>query len=256
MQITQTYAEQGYVLLKNWLSPEQLQPIKLLLALFHQNWKSEHAEFYQTRAINSAYLTGKQFLSASQRQQLFGFLAQPQWVELVTSLLGAKAVFFNTQLFFDPVNPRQKNYWHRDPQYHLSIEQQQAALSGPEVLHFRLALADEPGIELVPGSHKRWDTEEELDIRLEKGQARNWHSLSTGKTVPLEAGDLLVFSANMLHRGLYGMQRFALDVLFAEFSTQFRDFMTPACLPEPEVMQQLSAPQLFQNSWELHTAPN
>jgi len=61
----------------------------------------------------------------------------------------------NTQLFFNPVNDGQKNYWHRDSQYHLSIEEQKEALVGPDVVHFRIPLTNEPGIELVPCTHQR-----------------------------------------------------------------------------------------------------
>ncbi|MEP1448201.1 MAG: hypothetical protein ABJK37_19010 [Paraglaciecola sp.] len=45
-----------------------------------------------------------------------------------------------SQLFFDPFKPQQANYWHRDPQYHLSVEEQKSALTGPDILHVRIPL--------------------------------------------------------------------------------------------------------------------
>ena len=67
---------------------------------------------------------------------------------IVNELIPKQPCCLNTQLFFDPVNKQQSNYWHRDPQYHLSVEQQKAALARGEVIHFRLPLVDEPGLDL------------------------------------------------------------------------------------------------------------
>jgi len=240
MSMQQDFETQGYVLHKTWCASQQVQALKSLLDAFFRRWVLHNKDFYQTNAVNAANLTDNKFLSVQERHLLFEFLARPQLVELVTGLLGERAVFINTQLFFNPFNPAQKNYWHRDHQYHLHLEQQKAALSGPEVLHFRLVLADEPGIELVPGSHKSWDTDEELAVRLEQGTAKRWHGLSTGVELPLQTGDLLVFSANMLHRGLYGQKRFAFDMLFAEYSPTLAGFVSQASLPEPELIRQLS----------------
>ncbi len=66
------------------------------------------------------------------------------------------------------MNPAQRNYWHRDPQHHMSVEQQKEALFGPNALHFRVPLADELGLELVLGTHRRRDSGEDLVVRLEQ----------------------------------------------------------------------------------------
>ncbi len=156
----------------------------------------------------------------------------------------------NTQLFFNPVDSQQKNYWHRDPQYHLSLAQQQQALAGPEVVHVRIPLADEPGIELIPGTHKRWDSKEELDVRLERSGKKKYHDLSTGLALPLNKGDILIFSANIIHRGLYGKDRLALDLLFCEALPELMKFVDGDCLPSPAILDKLENPEPFINSIE------
>ncbi len=50
-----------------------------------------------------------------------------------------------------------------------------------QVLHLRVPLFDELGMELVPGTHKRWDSDEEFDVRQEKNGRVSSESLSTGK---------------------------------------------------------------------------
>ncbi len=245
------YNTDGYTVIKEFLTPGEIKPIKDILQEFHDLWINDNSEFYSSKALNSAYLTGKKYLSDNKRQMLFNLIASSKLAAIYTSLFSIQPMFMNTQLFFNPVNLQQANYWHRDPQYHLSAVQQQEALKGPAVVHFRIPLADEPGLEVVPGTHKRWDTEEELDIRLGDGGKKNHRDLSTGVKVNLDAGDLLVFSANMIHRGLYGMDRFAFDVLLCEPIAELAKFVERDCLPTPEMMNEMDSPSVFINTINL-----
>jgi len=218
---------------------------------FHLAWQADNREFYESQAVNSAYLTSTKYLNDKQRNILFQFISTNKLMNIVAHTAIIKAAFMNTQLFFNPVNVAQKNYWHRDPQYHLSVDEQQTALKGPEVIHFRIALADEPGIELIPGTHKRWDNKEELDIRLEQSGRNNYNNISTGTTVPLKKGDLLVFSANMIHRGLYGKNRLALDILFCEARADLVKFIDGDCLPDKKTIKSMQNGSAFVNSIKL-----
>ena len=172
-------------------------------------------------------------------------------MDIVSSIMAKRPTFMNTQLFFNPVNKDQKNYWHRDPQYHLSVEEQKEALIGPECVHFRIPLVDEPGIELVPQSHKKWDSPEEFDIRFEMNGRKSHETLSKGKVIELQAGDLLVFSANMIHRGLYGMDRFALDILFCDPDPDLVQFVSEDCLPDKGILNSLENADAFVSTVEL-----
>ena len=242
------YQKHGYCLQKEAFTISELQPLKAIITRFHRSWIQTHAEFYADKAVNSAYLTGQQHLSESDRTLLFRWIAADPLMDIVTTIMGKSVAFMNTQLFFDPSHVEQPNYWHRDPQYHMSIEEQQAALLGPNVLHFRVPLVDEPGIELIPGTHRRWDTQEELAIRLEQDNHKNHEAISTGVEVPLNAGDVLVFNANMIHRGLYGMNRFALDILFCDPVPDLMAFVDDACLPTTDILRQLDHPIAFKNT--------
>ena len=242
------YQQNGYFVVKQFLAGHELNALRQVILAFHQSWQQQNAEFYASKAINSAYVTGTEHLQHEQRQRLFHFLASTQLMVVVASVLPEQAMFMNSQLFFDPVNKAQKNYWHRDPQYHMTIEQQQQALNGPDVVHFRLALRDEPGIELVPGSHKCWDNSEELAVRLENDGQRNYHTLSSGVEVPLQAGDLLVFSANMIHRGIYGMDRLSLDLLFCQPVAELAKFVDDDCLPDQQLIDMLECASAFEQT--------
>lgn len=201
--------------------------------------------------MNSAYLTNQGYLNDRQRQVLFDFIGSEKVMSIVNELIPKQPCFLNTQLFFNPVNPKQRNYWHRDPQYHLSIEQQKSALSTSEVIHFRLPLQDEPGIELIPGTHKRWDSTEELNVRFEQNGDKNDQALSQGKVIKLSAGDLLIFSANMIHRGLYGLDRLAFDILFCQPDPSVIQFVSNDSLPSAEALTSLENTDAFDNTLKL-----
>jgi len=106
-------------------------------------------------------------------------------------------------------------------------------------------------MELVPGTHKRWDNEEEHNVRQEEQGRESNESLSTGKAIKLAAGDLLVFSADMIHRGLYGMDRLALDVLVFDPTGDFADYVDDDCLPDSSMLDKIDNSRLFENTLHL-----
>lgn len=169
---------------------------------------------------------------------LFKLVCDRQLLGMVKQVIQSP-LFMGTQLFFDPYKAEQTNYWHRDPQYHMTVEEQQAALKGPEVLHVSIPLTTDPGVEVIPGSHKNWDTEEELQVRLEQNGHKHSDNLSKGVQVPLKVGDILLFSANMIHRGLYGSNRLALDILYCERNPQLIQFIQPKHQPTAQMLSEL-----------------
>lgn len=251
--MTREYEESGYLLVKQYFSASELRELRVILLDYHESWKNKNADFYTDKAVNSAYLTSPEHLDECQRRHLFKFIGSTKLMNVVASIMKRRPTFMNTQLFFNPVNKGQKNYWHRDPQYHLTIEEQKEALLGPDVIHFRIPLLDEPGVGLVPGTHKRWDTREELEVRLENNGRKNDEALSTGVDIGLEMGDLLVFSANMIHRGLYGMDRLSFDILFCDPEPGLATFARDDCLPSEDVINSLEYPDAFRSTVELKT---
>ena len=246
--MTNEYEKNGYFVIRDFFKASELKALQEVVLEFHESWKKKNADFYAEKAVNSAYLTGSEHLNEARRKQLFNFIGSDKLMDVVASVIEHCPAFMNTQLFFNPVNKAQKNYWHRDPQYHLSVAEQQEALKGPNVVHFRIPLLDEPGMELVPGSHKKWDSQEELDVRLENNHRNNYENLSAGVIEKLNAGDLLVFSANMIHRGLYGLDRLALDILFCDSVPALLEFAEADCLPSKQILDGLENSEAFSNT--------
>ena len=70
----------------------------------------------------------------------------------------------------------------------------------PRELHMHIPLVATAASELVPGSHRRWDTPEETHIRRNDPKS---DAMPGAFRLELEPGDLAFFHVNSLHRGLY-----------------------------------------------------
>ncbi|MBX3226844.1 MAG: phytanoyl-CoA dioxygenase family protein [Labilithrix sp.] len=105
--------------------------------------------------------------------------------------------------------------WHRDSQLgRPDLELERTIVQTTTAVHFRVALEDDDRLEIVPGSHARWDSPEELRIR--KGRDRTT-TMPRAARVVLRAGDACVFHAWSIHRATYRRDppRRTLDALYA-----------------------------------------
>jgi len=250
-QLPRNYDEQGYFVIRNYFTVAEIASLRKVILKFHALWQQDNAKFYHEEAFNSSLITGSQYLGCDDRLQLFNFISSKKIMHIVNSVIVNNPAFMNTQLFFNPVNSAQKDFWHRDCQYDHDIEGQKLAIQETQVLHLRVPLFDELGMELVPGTHKRWDNDEEFNVRQEEKGRVSSEDLATGKKIDLAAGDLLVFSADMIHRGLYGLDRLALDILVFDSAGDFVDYVDDDCLPDVSMLDNIVDPRLFINTMKL-----
>jgi len=245
------YVQQGYFVIRSYFNDVEIASLRDVVLEFHQSWKQDNLAFYQEEAFNSSLITGSKYLASNDRIKLFNFISSTKIMNIIDAVILTAPAFMNTQLFFNPVNRDQKDFWHRDCQYDHDVEMQQKVIQETQVLHLRVPLFDELGMELVPGTHKRWDNEEEFNVRQEEKGRLSSENLSTGKKIKLAAGDLLVFSADMIHRGLYGLDRLALDILVFDSSSDFVDYVDDDCLPDESMLTKINDPRLFINTLQL-----
>lgn len=245
-ELATAYTSKGFVRLKSFFAEPELRQLHEVLQRFHKRWQASNAEFYAARAINSAYLTDREHLDDNDRRVLFSFIGERRVEQILTAIFAKPLAFMNTQLFFNPVNAKQANYWHRDIQYSGDAESvQREELTLINVVHLRLAIMPEPGLELVPGSHARWDTDIEYAVRMKKKNKKVSDDLPNTECVALKRGDLLIFSANMLHRGLYGADRLAFDMLFCDPLERLVKHVRPSCLPQGKDFDVITNPAPF-----------
>jgi len=250
-QLNNRYKKQGYFVIKNYFTDAEISSLKKVVLKFHKRWKQDNAKFYQEEAFNSSLITGSKYLESSDRLRLFNFISSAKMMAVIDSVILANPAFMNTQLFFNPVNLEQKDFWHRDCQYDYEIEAQKKVIQEMQVLHLRVPLFEELGMEVIAGTHKRWDNQEEFNVRQEQKGKVSSDSISTGKKIPLSAGDLLVFSADMIHRGLYGLDRLAFDILVFDSAADYIDYVDDDCLPKSSMLADIDDPTLFVNTLTL-----
>ena len=250
-ELASNYDQLGYCVIRDFFTIDEISALKVVILKFHHLWKQDNLEFYQEEAFNSSLITGSQYLDDDERVTLFNFISSEKMMKVIKSLIPDKPAFMNTQLFFNPVNPKQKDFWHRDCQYDFDVEDQKQVITDSQVLHLRVPLFDELGIELIPGTHKRWDNEEEFAVRQEVNGKLSSDEISGGEKIKLAAGDLLLFSADMIHRGLYGLDRLALDILVFDSSANYVDYVDDDCLPDEVMLKHIAHPKLYLNSLSL-----
>ncbi len=239
----ENYIEHGFSYHPNFFKEEELLQIEPILTKFHELWLKERSQDYLKGAINSHSLTSSKHLNTYEKNTLFNFISQDKIVNLITF---NDPKFFNTQLFFDPKNSNQSNYWHRDIQYTgLSEDAQKKAIKTQNVVHFRIPFKKESGIELIPKTHREWDSIEEYNVRNSLNDKKQSDALSRGKLIELNRSDLLIFSANMIHRGIYGNNRFSLDIIFCNNNPDILKFRDPTNLPLHTELTEYSNKKIF-----------
>ena len=253
IEFNQHYNHEGYCVIRNYFSQSELATLRKVILTFHTAWKKDNLDFYQDDAFNSSLITGSQYLNSQDRLALFNFISSDKMMNVINMLIPNDAAFMNTQLFFDPYNKQQKTFWHRDCQYDHDVAGQKKAIKETQVLHLRVPLFDELGIELIPGTHKRWDSLDELDVRLENNNRKSSENLTGSERIALAAGDVLLFSADMIHRGVYGLNRLALDILVFDPSGDFVDYVDNDCLPNKTLLTEISNPDLYKSTMRLKT---
>ncbi|MEZ8825383.1 phytanoyl-CoA dioxygenase family protein [Vibrio amylolyticus] len=249
--LSSQYDEHGYFVIRNYFDETQISSLRKVILKFHELWKADNEEFYREEAFNSSLITGSEYLPTHDRTALFNFISSKEVMEVVDAVIPEKPAFMNTQLFFNPVNPQLKDFWHRDCQYDYDVQDQMKVIMETQVLHLRVPLFDEPGMEIIPGTHKRWDNEEEYNVRQEVNGKVSSDDLTGGKQIALSAGDLLVFSADMIHRGRYGLDRLALDILIFDSASDYVDYVDDDCLPTQSMLNNIADPRLFMNTLHL-----
>jgi ectoine hydroxylase-related dioxygenase (phytanoyl-CoA dioxygenase family) len=106
--------------------------------------------------------------------------------------------------------------WHRDSQFaRPDPDLEREVMSRACSVHVRVALEDDDRLEIVPASHDRWDTDQELRIR--RGSDRATDRMPHATRVSLKAGDACIFHAWSIHRATYRCTpiRRTLDFLYA-----------------------------------------
>jgi hypothetical protein len=142
-------------------------------------------------------------------EDVLGLAAHPKLIELGRLILGEQPMFRCTSYFMNPLDTSLDGDWHRDSQYMTPDEASERAMlleggdSGDGV-QLQVELVPSNDVELVPGSHLRYDTPAEYAIRRADGGRQNRSNHMPGALrISLGVGDAAAINSLGIHRGRY-----------------------------------------------------
>ena len=205
----QQFKIDGYLVLPKLLTSSDVKTFREL-TIEHLNKRLEPYELEAdvkypggpTSSISEGGHTIRRLLQAYQRNEAYKTQAQrPEIVEAIRQILDSERILLNPN-HHNCIMTKQAAYssdtlWHRDTRYW--------NFNNKYLINAWFALGDEQeangAMKILPGSH-RWEVQEQaLDqaqfLKLEHpdNQAR----LATQRLVPLQPGDVLLFSAHCFH---------------------------------------------------------
>jgi ectoine hydroxylase-related dioxygenase (phytanoyl-CoA dioxygenase family) len=146
--------------------------------------------------------------------KLLELVADPDVLSLPQAVLCDDLVMRNIAFFFHPLQQSLEGIWHRDVGICLTDPQaEREDLLARRNPHHRatqmmIALIASDHFEVVPGSHRRWDTPEEFAVRRAVNPDGNRLGMMPGAVhVALQPGDAVVFDHSLIHRGCYRIDK-------------------------------------------------
>jgi hypothetical protein len=152
--------------------------------------------------------------------ELLDIIADPRVLDCVREVFQDEPLFRCTSLFFNPLSTTSDGNWHRDSQFITPTEEADRAMVESSAalvqkerkvssIQMQIALVPSEDSEYVPGSHLRWDTEEEYRVRKADAMRNNRSNLMPGSVrTHQEPGDAAAFDPNGLHRGRYHADKY------------------------------------------------
>lgn len=206
------FEDEGVVVFRDVLLPEQGQALTAATEPVLAAWieldpltgraPNHRQNGYITGFLDNPLLTETHGL----RSKLEAYLYDPDIVEVVQEILGPDAYLKEVIFRFNPSGQNRNGNWHRDTQSitgtdtdELDLIEKYACYPPYIVAEYTLTISTET--DLCPGSHLRWDDEDEYDIRLADGGRRSEQYVPLTAVRPyLSSGDVMLYHPFIIHR--------------------------------------------------------
>ncbi len=211
-------AEQGYVVIPRLFSPERVAFLRGTCERILGAWRARDPISGQAGgpdATSFFHLNHPAYFRdhAADFPRFMDTIADPDVHAIARTLFQAEPIFRCTSLWMNPTQHGWDGNWHRDSQFLTKSDEEERTMiaeHGADSNHaqIQIALIPSDDIEIVPGSHLRWDDDAEFAIRKADGQRNNRSSAMPGALrVSLQPGDGVMFNSYSLHRGRYHLDR-------------------------------------------------
>ena len=220
------WEKDGYLTVRGIFGAKRTQRLRDICKPILQQWRAENPETGQPggdlnatvmRHLNHpGYFTNRQ----TDRMELMEAIADAEVLAVCRNVFGEASLFRCTSLFMNPTEKSWPGNWHRDSQFRHTDEDEEKAIiralsrSGKGV-QMQIALVPSDDVEFVPGSHVRWDTPDEYQIRRAEGGKHNQSDGMPGAVrIALEPGDAVLFNPYGIHRGRYHSDKLRRTLMF------------------------------------------
>lgn len=210
------WQERGYIVVRGLLGAERSARLRAIAESVLDQWRINNPENGKpggdANATVMRHLNHSGYFSAQQgedRREMLRAIADPQVLSVGRAILGEEVLFRCTSLFMNPLERSLDGNWHRDSQFHCPLEEDEKRMianagQGGTSIQLQVALVPSDDVEVVPGSHRRWDTPAEYAIRrADEGNNNRSNAMPGALRVALQAGDAVAFNPCGLHRGRY-----------------------------------------------------
>jgi hypothetical protein len=207
----------GYVIVRGLCTAERVAWLRTTCDRILGQWRLSSAETGEpgdAEAVSMRHLNHPGYFAGAPdgQREMLSAISDRKVLDLCRELFDAEPLFRCTSLFMNPMTTTQDGNWHRDTQFLYTDEsvEQEKILSANGIsnhIQLQIALVPSDDIEVVPGSHRRWDTDEEYYVRRTDDGAHSRSPLPSAIRVALEPGDAVGFNAYGLHRGRYHADR-------------------------------------------------
>ena len=246
--IAKQYEAIGYVIIPQLFDLRQIIELKIIADRVLNQWIRQSFPTRQRpdKKTFDLFKRLEYFAGCSEHlAYLLDAIADERILSILQCICDRQLLFNGIVYFVNPTETSWRGDWHRDGQAIAPNDKiEQTRIFNSSFVRVHLALVDDNFLEIVPGSHRRWDTSHELATRKGRGKSMNSDDMSGSQRIWLKPGDAVFFDGYSIHRGNYlaNRPRRMLAMLYGSPV----DWFTPAysgCLTRLKVVERLSPQQ-------------
>ena len=244
-ELARQWSAEGCVVVPGIYDPARVERLRGICESILQQWRVRNPETGQPgggagggddatvmRHLNHpGYFDG----NAEALGVVLNAVADDAVLDVARAILQEEPLFRCTSLFFNPLHTSKDGDWHRDSQFMTKTDEAEKAMLARDAeasstsIQMQIALVPSDDIEVVPGSHRRWDTDAEYYIRkADGGERKRSNEMPGAVRIALQPGDAVLFNPSGLHRGRYHANRLRRTFMltFTKTSQPFDDYFS------------------------------
>ncbi len=211
--LNRKWTSEGYIIVRGLIDRERIERTRVLCEDVLQQWYRRDPETGAPGLANGTTMFNvirpEYFRQHPERlAEILELTADRRALDVASAIFGEEPLFRSTSLWFNPKETSRDGNWHRDSQFTTKSDEEEKQFlfggSRSNGVQLQVALVPSEDSEVVPGSHLRWDTDEEYRIRKGDGGKNNTSNAMPGAVrASLQPGDAVAFNPLTLHRGRY-----------------------------------------------------